>query len=322
MRGKQMMPEIAEMSSIKIENAGPINIVIVIPAYNEARFIGSVVLQASEFGTVIVVDDGSSDHTALIAANAGATVLRHEVNLGKSEAINTGFDYAKTLKADVFVMMDGDGQHLCGEIPTVIAPILKGEADIVVGSRFLQVKSRIPRWRVFGQHALTMATNLSSGFHLTDSQSGFRAFSPLVVASLNFDTQGFSIESEMQFLAKERGLRISEVPISVLYAEPSKRNPFNQGLQVLNGIVRLVSQHRPLFFFGGGGLVVLLLGLIWGGYVVDIYSRLHVLAVGYTLISVLLTIIGASALFTGLMLNSLIVLMKDIKKSVDRLRKR
>jgi hypothetical protein len=143
-----------------------------------------------------------------------------------------------------------------------------------------------------------------------------------VVASLNFDTQGFSIESEMQFLAKERGLRISEVPISVLYAEPSKRNPFNQGLQVLNGIVRLVSQHRPLFFFGGGGLVVLLLGLIWGGYVVDIYSRLHVLAVGYTLISVLLTIIGASALFTGLMLNSLIVLMKDIKKSVDRLRKR
>jgi glycosyltransferase involved in cell wall biosynthesis len=120
-----MMPEIAEMSSIKIGNAGPINIIIVIPAYNEARFIGSVVLQASEFGTVIVVDDGSLDHTALIAANAGATVLRHEVNLGKSEAINTGFDYAKTLKADVFVMMDGDGQHLCGEIPTVIAPIFK-----------------------------------------------------------------------------------------------------------------------------------------------------------------------------------------------------
>jgi glycosyltransferase involved in cell wall biosynthesis len=312
------MSDFQSMSSIHRDDPVSAVVVIVIPAYNEARFIGSVVLQAVEYGTVIVIDDGSSDHTALIAANAGATVLRHETNLGKTEAVNTGFDYARTLEADAFVLMDGDGQHDCTEIPALITPILMGEADIVVGSRFLQVKSRIPKWRVFGQHALTLATNLGSGSNLTDSQSGFRAISPEVLADLDFNTEGFSLESGMQFLAKERRLRIAEVPISVNYVEPAKRNPINQGLQVLNGIVRLVSQHRPLFFFGGGGMILLLLGLFWGGYVVDIYVRLHVLAVGYTLISVMLSILGSTALFTGLMLNAVVGQFRDLKKTIER----
>jgi glycosyltransferase involved in cell wall biosynthesis len=315
------MPENKLLSSIHRDDPNPANIVIVIPAYNEARFIGSVVLQTIEYGNVIVVDDGSSDHTALIAANAGATVLRHEENLGKSAAVNTGLDFARTLKADAFVLMDGDGQHDSAEIPALLAPILKGEADIVVGSRFLQVKNRIPKWRVFGQHALTMATNLGSGSTLTDSQSGFRAISPAIFSNLNFDTQGFSLESGMQFLAQEHNLRIAEVPISVNYAEPAKRNPINQGLQVLSGIVRLVSQHRPLLFFGGGGLVLLIFGLAWGGYVVDIYAKHHALAIGYTLISMLLTIIGSTALFTGLMLNALTGLIRELKKTIERFRK-
>jgi glycosyltransferase involved in cell wall biosynthesis len=312
------MPENLSISSIDRDEPNPTHIVIVIPAYNEARFIGSVVLQACEFGIVVVVDDGSSDHTALIAANAGATVLRHELNLGKSAAVNTGFDYARTLKADAFVLMDGDGQHDSSEIPALVAPLLKGEADIVVGSRFLHVKSRIPKWRILGQHALTLATNLGSGSNLTDSQSGFRAFSPAILANLDFDTQGFSLESGMQFLAQEHKLRIAEVAIQVNYADPSKRNPINQGLQVLNGIVRLVSQHRPLFFFGGGGLILLLLGLSWGGYVVDIYIRSHVLAVGYTLISVMLSILGFTSVFTGLMLNAIVGQFRDLKKSIER----
>jgi glycosyltransferase involved in cell wall biosynthesis len=307
---KAIHTEISDLSQAKLA--------IIIPAYNEERFIGSVVLQAREYGTVIVVDDGSSDQTARIAERAGAFVLRHEVNRGKGAALNTGFQYANTLGVDAVITLDGDGQHRCSDIPAVVAPILTGEAEVVVGSRFLGEKSHIPRWRVVGQHALTWTTNFSSGARLSDSQSGFRAFSPIVLKMLNFDTQDFSVESEMQFLAQERELKIIEVPIRVLYEEPSKRNPVYHGLQVLNGIVRLVSQHRPLFFFGGGGLIVLILGLIWGGYVVDIYARSHVLAVGYTLISVLLTIIGSSALFTGLMLNSVIVLMRDIKRTIER----
>lgn len=311
---KTIAPESCDLSNAKIA--------IIIPAFNEERFIGSLVLQARNYGTVVVVDDGSSDKTAEIARAAGATVLRHEANRGKGAALNTGFKYVNTLVVDVVVTLDGDGQHRCKDICSVVAPILAGEADIVVGSRFLKEKSRIPPWRIVGQHALTWATNFSSGAHLSDSQSGFRAFSSSILMMLNFDTQDFSVESEMQFLAQERNLKLIEVPIKVLYEEPAKRNPVYQGLQVINGIVRLVSQHRPLFFFGGGGLVVLLLGLIWGGYVVDIYYRLRVLAIGYALISVLLTIIGAVALFTGLMLNAVVTLVRDIKNNIDRVEKR
>jgi hypothetical protein len=294
-------------------------VAIVIPAYNEARFIGSIALEAGEYGLVLVVDDGSCDRTAQIASHAGALVLQHEVNRGKGAALSTGFRYVKTLEPDVVVTIDGDGQHSCAEIPKLIVPILSGAADLVVGSRFLSQKNRIPRWRIIGQHALTLATNLSSGARLTDSQSGFRAFSASILQCMNFDASNFSVESEMQFLARDRQLRITEIPISCIYEEPPKRDPVKQAMQVISGIIQLVSRHRPLLFFGGGGFLVLLVGLGWGAYVVDIYTRLHQLAVGYTLISVLLSIIGSSALFTGLMLNSVLGLMLELKKTLERL---
>ncbi len=300
-------------------------IVVVIPAYNEARFIGSVVLQARcQARWVIVIDDGSTDDTASLAKAAGATVLTHEQNRGKAAAIRTGFHYVRSLirqgKAiQVVVMMDGDGQHQARDIPTLTQPILAGEADIVVGSRFLSVRSAIPRWRVFGQKALTLATNWSSGYPLTDSQSGFRAFSPAVLELLNFESEGFSVESEMQFLARQRNLHIVEVPITCLYQDPPKRNPVQHGLAVVNGILRLIGQHRPLFFFGGGGLILLLGGLAWGAWVVDIYRRVHTLAVGYALISVLLSILGSLGLFTGVMLHSVRGFMLEIKRYLEQL---
>jgi glycosyltransferase involved in cell wall biosynthesis len=296
--------------------------VVVIPAFNEERFIGSVVIQARKHAaTVIVVDDGSQDDTAEIAEVAGALVIQHEVNSGKGMALNTGFRRARQISdVEVIVTVDGDGQHDCGEIPQLVRPIFAGEADMVVGSRFLGRKSRIPRWRVFGQHALTLATNLSSNENLTDSQSGFRAFSNKVLDVFHFDSRGFSVESEMQFMMHDVGLRVKEVPISVVYEEPPKRNPVIHGLQVVNGVLRLVGQYRPLLYFGGGGLAILTVGLLWGVYVVQIYSRARTLAVGYALISVLLMVVGSTALFTGVMLHSVIGLIKDIKKAFERSR--
>ncbi len=296
---------------------------VVIPAYDEARFIGSVVIQARQHAaTVIVVDDGSKDETASIAEAAGAIVLRHKKNIGKGKTLGTGFEYArKHTEAQVIVMIDGDGQHNCGEIPYLIEHILDGSADIVIGSRFLGQKSEAPKWRILGQQLLTLITNLSTNSSLTDSQSGFRAFSRKMLDVFTFSSTDFSVESEMQFVIREAGLRVIEVPITVVYKEPPKRNPVLHGLQVMGGIIRLISTYRPLLFFGGGGLVVLLMGLLWGGYVVQIYSRVRVLAVGYALISVLLTVIGASSLFTGLLLYSIGGLMRDIKKAIERLYK-
>ena len=154
----------------------------IIPAYNEGLVIGSVVLQARQHADrVIVVDDGSSDRTAAIARLAGADVIEMPENGGKAKAMMAGFARARDLGYEVVVMLDGDGQHDPDEIPVVAAPVLAGEADLVIGSRFLNSGADIPRYRVAGQKVLNGFTNLSTrvhggdGFSTTDSQSGFRA---------------------------------------------------------------------------------------------------------------------------------------------------
>lgn len=287
--------------------------VALIAAFNEDRFIGSVVLKTRRFvDHVIVVDDGSTDATAQIAADAGASVIKHETNQGKAQAINTGLERARQMDASLVVLIDGDGQHDPGAIPALIAPVEAHQADIVVGSRFLGVRSRIPRWRIVGQHALTVATNVASGVQLTDSQSGFRALSRAALDKLKFRPEGgFSIESEMQFLVQQHQLTVREVPVTMTYVDPAKRNPVTHGMQVLNGIIALVSQHRPLFFFGVPGLIILLMGLGLGAVVVDRYNQYQNLAVGYALISILLDLIGIQTLFTGIILHSIRAFLAD-----------
>jgi glycosyltransferase involved in cell wall biosynthesis len=281
--------------------------IAVIAAYNEDRFIGSMVLKTRHYvDYVLVVDDGSTDQTAHVAEEAGAMLIRHEKNQGKAEAVNTGLKRAREMNARLVVLLDADGQHDPAEIPALIAPVENRQADLVVGSRFLGVRSRIPRWRVFGQRALTVATNVASGVPLTDSQSGFRVLSQAALQAISFRSEGgFSMESEMQFLVQEHHLIVQEVPVTMVYSEGPKRNPVRHGFQVLNGILFLVSQHRPLFFFGVSGVIILLAGLLLGLIVVDRYNTYQKLAVGYALISILLDIIGIQTLFTGIILHSI-----------------
>lgn len=297
-------------------------IVAVIPAYNEERFIGSVVLRTRRFvNTVIVVDDGSTDATAEVAEAGGATVLRHSVNQGKGVALNTGLRKARQLHPDVVVLLDGDGQHCPEEIPALINPILAGEADVVVGSRYLRKRTGVPPLRIWGHRVFTWLTNQLSGVRVTDSQSGFRAFSRRAIELIRFSSSGFSVESEMQFLVQEYGLKVKEIPIRAFYKDKPKRPVIVHGLMVLNGILRLVGQYRPLLFFGVPGMVLLVSGLLWGGWVVQIYRKVQTLAIGYALISVMLCILGSLSLFTGLILHSvrglLLSLLRPDEKSRD-----
>ncbi len=280
--------------------------VAIIPAYNEERFIGSVVLQTrSLVDMVIVVDDGSTDATAEIAQAAGALVLRHKQNQGKGKALRTGLQAARRLNPQAVVLLDGDGQHLPSEIPLVLAPVRAGEADMVVGSRYLNGNSRVPRIRVWGHRFFNFLSNRTSGVHLTDSQNGFRAFSGQVLNALDFRSNGFSVESEMQLLAQQHGWRVKEVPVTVLYADKPKRSAWVQGLMVLDGILRFIGQHRPLLTFSLMGLLLLMAGMGWGFCVVEIYRRTQALAVGYALICVMLIIVGTICISTGFILHSL-----------------
>lgn len=289
---------------------GPI--LALIPAYDEDRFIGSVVLKARRYvDTVIVVDDGSTDDTASLAEAAGAMVIRQPHNAGKAAALNAGFEAARQHDAFAVIMLDGDGQHNPSDIPALLGPILNGSAEIVVGSRFIGVESDIPRWRIVGQHALTAATNAASGVALSDSQNGFRALSRHAINLLAFKTRGFSVESEMQFLIKEHHLTVCEVPIAVNYDEKPKRNPITHGLQVLNGILRMVGQNRPLFFFATPGTIAVIAGLLLGYSVVDTYAMYTTLAVGTALIAVTLCIIGSLSIFTGVILHTIRAYMTE-----------
>ncbi len=305
-------------SSVVIDPATRGKIVVVVPAYNEERFIGSVVLKARQYaGTVIVVDDGSTDDTAAVADAAGAVVVRHSKNRGKGVALNTGLCQARELNPKAVVVMDADGQHRVEEMLDVVAPVLRGEADITVGSRYLENRSAVPRHRVWGHRIFTFLTNVLSGVSVTDSQSGFRAFSSRAVQALNFQSDGFSVESEMQFMAHERDLRLVEVPITIRYQDRPKRPVIAHGMMVLNGLLRLIGQYRPLFFFGVPGVLLLLIGVGWGALVVDIYRRTQMLAVGYTLISILLSILGSLSLFAAIILHSVRGMLLDLVQSKE-----
>jgi glycosyltransferase involved in cell wall biosynthesis len=294
-------------------------VVAIVPAYNEERFIGSVVLKTKQYvDTVIVIDDGSSDATTEIAEAAGAIVVRHKRNQGKGHALNTGFQRARELAPQATVLMDGDGQHLAEEIPGLLAPILADEADIVVGSRYMHKECGVPRHRVLGHWAFTSMINLLSGVSLSDSQNGFRAFSAKALDEVSFSSDGFSVESEMQFLARDHRLRVAEAPVTALYPDAPKRSVIAHGLMVLNGLLRVIGQYRPLIFFGGPGVFLLLCGVSWGAWVV-IYRRKHGLAAGYAMISVLLSIIGVVGLSTGITLHSIRGLLLDLmRRDKDR----
>jgi len=288
-----------------------LHIIAAIPCLDEERFIGSVVLKTRKHvDSVIVIDDGSRDATADVAAAAGAKVHRHGENKGYGAAIRTALAMGRQAGADVLVVLDGDGQHNPDDIPRLIRPLLKDEADVAVGSRFLGTGSRPPLYRRFGQRFLTAATNLASGQKVSDSQSGFRAYSARALKELTLAESGMSASSEIQFAISRSDLRVAEAPISVSYGERAKRNPVGHGLGVLSRLLVLASLRQPLLLFGTPGVILMAAGLSFGIRVLARYSETRELAVGNALGMVLLFLAGLLALFSGLMLQAMKELMR------------
>ena len=295
-----------EDSGFQAPNTGhKIGILAGIAAYNEARYVGSIVLQARQYADeVIVVDDGSTDNTARVAELAGATVIRHDKNRGKGAAIQSILAEAKKRNPDVLVLLDADSQHDPNEIPVLIKPISEG-FDLVIGSREAQ-KDKTPRYRRIGQKVLLRSTRLASKTNISDSESGFRALSPKAINELDLKASGFAVESEMITRAADKNLKITEVPISNIYTKDgSTLNPIRHGIDVLSRIIVMISQRRPLFFFGLAGGILLVAGLIIGIRVINIAAIKGDLAVGSTILTTLFIIAGISSIFTGIILNAL-----------------
>lgn len=215
------------------------NVVAIIPAYNEEKALADVIGKTLDYvDEVIVVDDGSSDKTSEVAVEAGARVIKHSVNLGKGEALKSGF---KAIEGDsIIITIDGDGQHNPNEIPDLVRPIIEDSVDLVNGSRYMNgPEENTPAYRRVGQKVLDIATNISAGTKVTDSQSGFRAFSSKSKNVFRFKDTGFGIESEMLVDAAEAGLKIVEVPITVRYdLNGSTKDPITHGVGVLFNITK------------------------------------------------------------------------------------
>jgi glycosyltransferase involved in cell wall biosynthesis len=305
------------MNAKKLNGGFHMAITAILPAFNEEVSIGSIVLHARQHADrVIVIDDGSTDRSAEVAALAGAEVIRHTSNKGKGAALKTGFEAALQNGAKVIVTMDADGQHDPEEISKLAGPILAGEADVVNGSRYMNGNGKsTPFYRRMGQNVLDSATNLNSGLHVTDTQSGFRAFAASAVHEFKFGQSGMAIESEMLMDAANAGLRIKEVEIGVRYdVDCSTENPVSHGLRVLVKVLHDMELNRPLYYFTVPGIVFAVVGIGMGlGFLRDFYLGGR-LMFGPTLIMILLTLVGSFMTFTGIILHSISRLIKESKK--------
>jgi glycosyltransferase involved in cell wall biosynthesis len=283
-----------------------LNIIAALPAFNEEKYIGSIILNTLQYvNKVIVVDDGSSDKTVKIAKLAGAEVIEHKKNQGYGAAIQTILTEAKKRKPDVLVVLDADAQHNPAEIPLLVKPIAEKGMDFVIGSRQKQEK-KIPFYRRIGQKIILNSVKVLSDDNLTDTECGFRAFAPKAYNTLELKNKGMGVSAEAVADAYRKKLNVIQVPVSVTYSKDSSTlNPLRHGLQVLGSIITLISEQRPMFIFGLGGLVSIIVGLIFGIRVINMFTENQVLPIGNTLLAVLFMVIGAFSIFTGFILRVL-----------------
>ena len=288
-------------------------ITIGLPAYNEEKNIASVITKLKKItDSIIVCDDGSSDMTSEISKNLGAVVISHKKNMGYGAALRTIFQKSVELDSDILVTFDADGQHRVEDINKILQPLENNEADVVIGSRFLDNESKIPNYRKIGIKVITKVTNASLKKKLTDSQSGFRAYNKQALTQISPSEMGMGISTEILIKASNKGLRIAEIPITVLYHDnTSTHNPVSHGTSVLVSTIKFTSIEHPLKFYGIPSIIFLIIGSAFTYSAVQYYVEIGRLNTNLTLIGAGAILIGLVLLISAILLYSLVSIVRE-----------
>ena len=292
------------------------DVCVLIPTLNEAKTISDIVKKFLTDGyRVLVIDGHSTDDTRELAASAGAEVIV-QTGKGKGQAIQQAF---ATIEDEYVVMIDGDGTYLPDEIGVVLAPILDGQADHVIGNRFANFsKGAFTRLNLVGNKLLNKMFGLIYGGWLNDILSGYRAFNKRAYKSIDLNKTGFEIETEITVECVKKDLRIVEVPITYLprrYDASTKLNPLKDGIKIGMAIYKLARLHNPLIYFGIIGALFTLSGIAVGIYVVNEWF-LGITHVPLTILATLLIIIGFQLFIFGLIANMIATLHQEAMREI------
>lgn len=286
---------------------------VCIPAYNEEGTIADVIKGSLKFADrVLVCDDGSTDDTAKIARESGARVVSHKKNEGYGASIITLFDAARQENADVMVTLDGDGQHNPEQIPLLLNALKENNVDVVIGSRFLAESEGTPGYRKRGIKVITSAANLGTDFKVSDAQSGFRAYSKKAIQSIHPTETGMAVSTEILLKISNKGLNLTEVPISVSYGNnTSSHRPVPHGVAVLMNTLKFISVKHPIPFYGFPGIALIVIGSIIGYQFLDAYLNKQVIFLGSLMAAIILFLVGTILCVTAVILFSMATLMRE-----------
>ncbi len=303
--------------------AASVQIAVLIPCYNEEPTIGKVVREFREqlpAATIYVFDNNSTDKTAEVARQAGAVVVR-ERRQGKGFVVQSMF---RNVEADIYVMVDGDDTYPASEVQRLIAPVLLGEADMIVGSRLhTESYGAFRRLNLWGNRMLLATLNFVFGVKLTDILSGYRVFSRAFVKNVALAEGGFEVETELTIKCLEAGFTIVEMPVQ-LGCRPegsfSKIRPFHDGIGILCTIMALFRDYKPLTCFGLLAMALVGAGLVPGLIVVAEFLKTGaVLRVPSAILAVGLVLLGMLMFTAGVILHSLTRRIHELGHQIQNL---
>ncbi len=284
-------------------------IAVLIPCYNEEVTIGKVVAdfkQALPAATILVYDNNSTDRTAALAKEQGATVI-HAPRQGKGYVVRQMFD---EVDADVYLMVDGDDTYPAGEAKDLLAELAKSGADMVVGARVSSFDERsFRRFHKFGNGLVAGLISRLFSTRISDILSGFRAFSRTFVKTVPLMSKGFEIETEMTLQALAKNFAIKEIPIkygSRPEGSFSKLNTYSDGYLVLKSILLIFKDFKPLIFFSWLSIVFLLITVgtgIWP--ILDYLEYRYVYHIPFAILATGTGILSALSLSIGVILETI-----------------